>query len=401
MSAHDFDSNTIVSTITHVFCGGIEKRSIFDDEADFEVFLRYLEEYLSPPEDSRDIKQLVTIRGRSFKGTPHQPNNFFNQIELIAFSLAPDHFHLVISEITPKTLGRFIKSLCTRYAIYYNKRHRHKGRLFDSPYKPVDISDLSRLLFLTHYLHRPNLGVATNKIYSSYDEYLNNKQTPCVKPEMVLSYLNRIKDEASSGIHDYKDFVEKYDLDTDETNMLASVMIDKHTTTLEGITTPTKHQDDNNIRITTPQGNVTTLKNPPKMRFPEIITALGVFLILVSFGLRNIHATEKSNNTIGAPEQQTSKVAGISTAAGVIEPPTLSTEGVQPEKIVVVRKTSQKEKVIIFQNATSTSDKIGEAEDGDRFKLISLKDEWYEVELTSGATGFIFDTQAYLEVEGQ
>lgn len=52
----------------HVYNRGVEKRTIFQDEQDYKVFLKYLKDYLSPPPKREDIIQTFTLKGTSFRG---------------------------------------------------------------------------------------------------------------------------------------------------------------------------------------------------------------------------------------------------------------------------------------------------------------------------------------------
>src|SRR3989344_2821447 len=133
----------------HVYNKGIEDRIIFADDADYQVFLGYLEDYLSPPKAPESTKKDFTVNGRVFRGVPHQPKNYFKKVELVAYSLKPDHFHLLLREITQKSLQAFIRSLATRYSMYFNKKYKRTGTLFAGPYKSVIVGNETSLLLLT------------------------------------------------------------------------------------------------------------------------------------------------------------------------------------------------------------------------------------------------------------
>src|SRR3990167_10261433 len=121
----------------HIYNKGIENRAIFNDKQDFHVFVGFLEEYLSTPKDAEATKTVFQVHGKTFKGTPHQPKNYFNKIELIAYSLMPSHFHLLVNLKQKDALQGFIRSLCTRYSMYFNKKHQRTGSLFQGPYKSI------------------------------------------------------------------------------------------------------------------------------------------------------------------------------------------------------------------------------------------------------------------------
>src|SRR3989344_6029163 len=133
----------------HVFNKGVENRVIFTEPQDYEIFLGYLRDYLSMPSDPESKKKDFTVNGRTFRGTPHQPKNYFQKVELVAYCLMPNHFHLLLHQQTKASTERFIRSLCTRYSMYFNKKYKRMGALFEGPYKSVHIKVQLQLLHLT------------------------------------------------------------------------------------------------------------------------------------------------------------------------------------------------------------------------------------------------------------
>src|SRR3989344_5108021 len=95
-------------TSCHVYNKGIENRNIFVEEADYQVFINYLQDYLCAPKAPENTTTEFTVKGRTYKGVPHQPKNYLNKVELIAYSLKPDHFHLVLHQKTQKSLQAFM-----------------------------------------------------------------------------------------------------------------------------------------------------------------------------------------------------------------------------------------------------------------------------------------------------
>src|SRR3989304_8979592 len=138
-------------TYCHVYNRGIENKTIFNDEDDYNVFLGFLKEYLSAPPDIETTKKVFNINGRAFRGTPHMPKNYFGKLELVAYNLMPNHFHLLLHQKTSDSLEGFVRSLCTRYSMYFNKKYQRTGSLFQGPYKLALIKDETRLLHLPRY----------------------------------------------------------------------------------------------------------------------------------------------------------------------------------------------------------------------------------------------------------
>ena len=335
----------------HIYNKGAEKRVIFNDGEDYAVFQGFLKDYLTAPQDPESTKKVFTVHGRTFRGTPHQPKNYFNKIELIAYSLMQDHFHLLLHQITKGSLESLIRSLCTRYSMYFNKKYQHTGALFEGPYKSVQIKDKTRLLHLTRYFHHAG-G------YCSYPEYLGTRVTSWVEPKGILSFLDK-------GTGEYKNFVEKYKFDQKEKELIEGIIFESGAAHLE------RREPASNVESSEEIQSDTNLK--PLQRIPEVLTTTVAFLLLVGLGVRNIMvSTPKSPNPTPAPA-------------------VLSETAVKP-KILTIKISDGATSVNIRQKPTTKSQKLGQAKDGDTFEFVSSDSGWYEVKLVTGSTGFTSET---------
>lgn len=145
----------------------------------------------------------------------------------------PNHFHLFIKQKTANAIDRFMQSLCTRYAIYFNKKYKRVGSLYQGVYKAVLITTEEQFLYLSKYIHKQSLALqvfdpeaqtrrgVTLQAHlqaqqpSSYAQYLELIKTSWVHPEEVLSYFSKTNLSLS-----YESFVkesDKFDLLTDLT----------------------------------------------------------------------------------------------------------------------------------------------------------------------------------------
>lgn len=200
----------------HVYNRGVEKRNIFKDQQDYGVFLGYLKEYLSPPPDQKTLIKQFTFKGETFKGVPRQPNNYSGEVDLFAYCLMPNHFHLLIKQKTDRSIEKFMRSLLTRYSMYFNKRYTRVGSLFQGTYKAVLINEENYLLHLSRYIHL-NPNEYTKDLlnaYSSYSEYLGKRYTKWIKPKTILSFFNQSTKDFNSSNTTYKKFVEDHKIDS-------------------------------------------------------------------------------------------------------------------------------------------------------------------------------------------
>lgn len=359
----------------HIYNKGVEERIIFNDDEDYEVFLNYLRDYLTAPKDPDSTKKVFKVNGHTFRGIPHQPKNYCKDVELIAYALMPDHFHLLLHQVTRGSLEKFIRSLCTRYSIYFNKKYNRAGSLFAGPYKSVHIKNDLSLPYLTRYFHQAG-G------YSSYQEYIGSRKTSWVKPQVVLSLLK-------IGEGEYKDFVEKDELDEKQNELVTGIIIDKEVHLLERRDlTGSENEDKNN------DSDLIV-----RSRLPEILAVSSImFFVLFGLGLRNIMVSGSSSALplpIPIQSRPTPAVLGTENTESTedqSEPTPEITPQVSQEalkEILTVKTEDAFSSVNIRQEPSTDSAKLGKASDGDSFEFVSKDEEWYEVKLPDGQVGFI------------
>lgn len=205
----------------HVYNRGNNRDDIFRDDQDYGVFLSYLKEYLMPKDTNLLLAQLSNPiaryqeRDRILKAL--RLNNFSDEISLLAYTLMPNHFHLFLKQKSSNGMNKFILSLCTRYSMYFNRKYKHVGRVFQDIYKAVAIVTEPQFVYLSKYIHKQALqhlasqGPALQSWHShqssSYDDYIGRRKTGWVHPEEVLAYFSKANQEK-----DYQSFVEGQDM---------------------------------------------------------------------------------------------------------------------------------------------------------------------------------------------
>lgn len=202
----------------HIYNRGVEKRHIFLDSQDYGVFLSYLKEYLSP-KDEKDLFAKLSNPNISYKEKDKilkllRLNNFHNEIFLLAFCLMPNHFHLLIKQSSSLSIDKFMNSLALRYVIYFNRKYKRIGGLFQDVYKAVSVETEEQLLHLSRYIHQNPLN--KNKLPktstlsdflsqpSSYPDYLGQRQSSWIAKDEILNYFSKTNLELS-----YQSFVQQ------------------------------------------------------------------------------------------------------------------------------------------------------------------------------------------------
>lgn len=179
----------------HIYNRGVEKRDIFMDDQDYRVFLHLLKYYLSPT-DKETEHPLKNLPNYSFI-RPRPLANLADKVDLIAHCLMPNHFHLLIKQTTKDGMRKLMLKHNTTYSMYFNKRYKRVGHLFQGTYKAVLVDNDSYLLHLSRYIHlNPAELTGVTPVsypYSSYQHYLGLKKTEWVKPEFILRFFNKSK----------------------------------------------------------------------------------------------------------------------------------------------------------------------------------------------------------------
>lgn len=168
----------------HVYNRASGERRLFRDDDDRVHFLHLLQQHLAENAD------------------PATPNIRTYSTEVIAFCLMGTHFHLLLYQDDDiDAISGFMRSVGTAYSMYYNKKYKSKGHVFQSSFRASYISNESYLAHITRYIHLNPHNFATWK-WSSYLDFIGDITHNWVHPEQVLEY-NQL------GEH-YKKFVKDY-----------------------------------------------------------------------------------------------------------------------------------------------------------------------------------------------
>lgn len=136
----------------HVYNRGVNKQTIFADDADYRYMLTLLKQRLSA-EPARD-KQRRPIK------------NFHESVDLVAYCLMPNHYHMLLYLKRSGGIEQLMRSVMTAYSGYYNRRHGRVGALFQNHFLASRITSDAYLEHVSRYIHLNPLDVK-----ASYDDY--------------------------------------------------------------------------------------------------------------------------------------------------------------------------------------------------------------------------------------
>lgn len=131
----------------HCYNRGVEKRIAFEDVRDYHRFLELL--YLGNDEFPLRRDDIGKYKFEEILKIPRGKK----LVAIGAFCLMPNHFHLVLKEITDGGITKFMQKIGTAYTMYFNARHGRTGNLFIKPFKSRHIPDDRYFQHLINYVH--------------------------------------------------------------------------------------------------------------------------------------------------------------------------------------------------------------------------------------------------------
>jgi putative transposase len=71
----------------------------------------------------------------------------------------PNHFHIGIIQREEAGIEKFMHRVCTAYGMYYNKKYKHSGTIFQGAYKSKHVNSDEYLRYLIEYIHLNPFGI--------------------------------------------------------------------------------------------------------------------------------------------------------------------------------------------------------------------------------------------------
>lgn len=112
-----------------------------------------------------------------------------------AWCLMPTHFHLLLENCDRPALSEFMHRLLTAYTIYFNRRHKRHGHLFQGRFKSFLVDKTSYLLALSRYIHCNPVSSGKSKDPTEYRAsslkyYVKGSEPEFLYTKETLEYFN-------------------------------------------------------------------------------------------------------------------------------------------------------------------------------------------------------------------
>lgn len=197
--------NIVAGEIYHIVNRGVDKRTIFIDQHDHLRFIHDLYEF----NDHNPVTHTTYSFNNHFSADIGRPNIKKKRellVEILAFCLMPNHYHLLLRPLQDTGITFFMKKLNMGYAKYFNEKYERSGALFEGKYKSVPVTREAHFIYLPYYIHCNPLDMITpewrdkkmfdskkaitfleNYRWSSHLDYLNKKNFPSVTQREFLT----------------------------------------------------------------------------------------------------------------------------------------------------------------------------------------------------------------------
>jgi len=148
----------------HLYNRGNQKNLIFKEKNDYSYYLHRLRKAI---------------------------NNF--DFSIICYCFMPNHIHLIVRQNGLVSPSKLIASIHTSYAMFFNKKYKQVGHLFQDRFKQKIILDDDYILNLIAYIHYNPVSSKIclhpkDYIWSSYNEYNGSSRYPFCNHELLNGY---------------------------------------------------------------------------------------------------------------------------------------------------------------------------------------------------------------------
>jgi putative transposase len=198
------ERKTVQGIVYHVLSRGVDKRKIFLDNKDRLRFIHDVFEF----NDTQPPTNLTYYFKSKVFARPKIRRKRRLLVELLAFCLMPNHYHLLLRPLFDNAVFKFMKKLNMGYAKYFNEKYKRRGTLFEGRYKLIAVSDESHFIHLPYYIHFNPLDLVMpewrerkirnpkkamefleNYRWSSFCDYIGKENFPSVTQREFLSEI--------------------------------------------------------------------------------------------------------------------------------------------------------------------------------------------------------------------
>jgi len=143
-----------VGSVVHVIKRGARGMPIVRDKLDrvrFTKSLYYLNDSFS------DENWTINLKSRALFERPDYWPDQDPLVHVLAWTLMPNHFHLLLEEIREGGIAKFMQRLCGSMSAAFNAKYSESGSIFQGSYKSRTVDGDAYLRYLAFYIQVKNV----------------------------------------------------------------------------------------------------------------------------------------------------------------------------------------------------------------------------------------------------
>jgi putative transposase len=194
----------IEGELYHIFNRGVEKRVVFKSQLDFRRFYESLAQFNTSSAVLHSRTKFIASDQKSASYVEVGPRHRRKEkklVSILAYTLLPNHFHLLLRQEEPGGITEFMRKIGTGYTMYFNKKHERVGPLFQGKFKSVLVARDEYFQYIPHYIHLnvldtthagwKNDGISVEQAYDALRKYRWSSAKEYIgvnEPESILAH---------------------------------------------------------------------------------------------------------------------------------------------------------------------------------------------------------------------
>ena len=188
----------------HIFNRGIDRRPTFNNAREYSratSLIKFYRHKEIPLRYSQLINQPIETRTKLLAELFESER----LVDIVCYCLMPNHFHLLLKQLSENGISKFISNFTNAYTRYFNTKNERVGPLFQGVFKAIHVESDEQLLHLSRYIHLNPIAssiIADSQLeyyqWSSYPEYINKHTSGLIQRELITNMFE--------STEDYKEF---------------------------------------------------------------------------------------------------------------------------------------------------------------------------------------------------
>ena len=143
------------NALYHVYNRGLDKTDLFQDNSDYLRFVKEIHHF-----NNINFKPDELGFQNRYQGSTLEKDIVRKElVDILAWCLMPNHYHMVLRQKIGKGISKFMQRLGTGYTMYTNIKYERSGHIFQGRFKIKIVENDKYLQHLTRYIHLNPLDI--------------------------------------------------------------------------------------------------------------------------------------------------------------------------------------------------------------------------------------------------